>query len=156
MFLEPGPSDAPNSIHGLFQDAHYDYVVDCIDTLAPKVELLMRAREAGCTVVSSMGAGGKLDPGAVRVADLMDTLGDSLAKAVRKRVRQAMRQEGHEGHAPLARSGVVAVFSDEPARPASVCEAQSRYKRSYYGTISYMPAVFGLAAAAYVIRHCLG
>lgn len=88
-----------------------------------------------------MGAGGRLDPSRVRLADIADTHNDAFAAVVRKRLRKAG-----------VNSGIAVVFSDEPAQPASLALTEQQYKRSYFGTSSYIPALFGLYIASHVIR----
>jgi hypothetical protein len=96
---------------------------------------------AGVPTISSMGAGGRLDPSRVRLADISETYNDAFAAVVRKRLRKAG-----------VSSGVTVVFSDEPAQPASLALTEQQYKRSYFGTSSYIPALFGLYIASHVIR----
>lgn len=96
-------------------------------------------------VVSSMGAGGRLDPARVKIAMLSETHSDRLAKVVRQRLKKSGMDDK-----------VVTVFSDEPLRLTSVAETDGAYKRSYYGTISYVPALFGLTIASYIVRDALG
>lgn len=119
----------------------YDYVVDAIDTLSPKVALIKGCLDRGYPLVSSMGAGAKLDPTKVEVADIGKTHHCPLAHMLRKRL-----------HKLGIRRGFTAVFSpEEPIEGAMIiCEEQN--KKSMVGTISYMPAAFGLAAASVVIR----
>lgn len=119
----------------------YDYVVDAIDTLSPKVALIKGCLDRGYPLVSSMGAGAKLDPTKVEVADIGKTHHCPLAHMLRKRL-----------HKLGIRRGFRAVFSpEEPIEGAMIiCEEQN--KKSMVGTISYMPAAFGLAAASVVIR----
>jgi hypothetical protein len=96
---------------------------------------------AGVPTISSMGAGGRLDPSRVRLADISETYNDAFAAVVGRRLR----------HAGVG-SGVTVVFSDEPAQPASLALTEQQYKRSYFGTSSYIPALFGLYVASHVIR----
>lgn len=119
----------------------YNYVVDAIDTLSPKVALIKGCLDRGYPLVSSMGAGAKLDPTKVEVADIGKTHHCPLAHMLRKRL-----------HKLGIRRGFTAVFSpEEPIEGAMIiCEEQN--KKSMVGTISYMPAAFGLAAASVVIR----
>lgn len=119
----------------------YDYVVDAIDTLSPKVALIKGCLDRGYPLVSSMGAGAKLDPTMVEAADIGKTHHCPLAHMLRKRL-----------HKLGIRRGFTAVFSpEEPIEGAMIiCEEQN--KKSMVGTISYMPAAFGLAAASVVIR----
>lgn len=133
--------DATDSLLDL---APYDFVVDAIDTLSPKVALIMGCLDRGYPLVSSMGAGAKLDPTKVEVADIGKTHHCPLAHMLRKRL-----------HKQRVRSGFMAVFSaEEPVDGAMIlCDEQN--KKSMVGTISYMPAAFGLAAASVVIRGLL-
>lgn len=135
-FLDPVRAAA------LVQEQDYSYVIDCIDSVAPKVALLLAGHTAGVATISSMGAGGRMDPSRVRLADISETHNDAFAAVVRKRLRKA-------GVA----SGVTVVFSDEAARPASLALTEQQYKRSYFGTSSYIPGLFGLYIASHVIRQ---
>lgn len=123
----------------------YDYVVDAIDTLAPKIFLLYHGLQNGQRMVSSMGAGGKMDPTQVKVADLSKTSHCRLAFFLRKRLRKLGVQ-----------CGVKAVYSTELSSRDAVelCE-DSPNKKSVVGTVSYMPAVFGCCCASVVIRDLL-
>ena len=127
----------------LLQQADYDYVVDAIDSLSPKVFLIYHALQQNLRLVSAMGAGGKMDPTTIKVADIKDTYQCKLAQNVRKRL-----------HRMGIRSGFKAVFSTEPIREGSIAISAepSINKLSTVGTISYMPAVFGCVAASVVIR----
>ncbi len=121
----------------------FDQVADAIDSLSAKVELIAVARARGLSIVSSMGAGGRLDPTRVRVGDLMDTRECGLARALRTRLRRR----------GLGR-GLTVVWSDEPPRPPLPPEAVSRgHPRAVNGTLSYMPAIFGLTLAGLLIRR---
>ena len=123
----------------------YDYVVDAIDSLMPKLKLLSIAFFSNQRIVSSMGAGGKLDPTLVRVADISDTYQDKLAFYVRKRLRKFN-----------IHGGIKAVFSPEVNVKESLMYTDgSKFKRSAFGTISYLPAAFGGACASVVIRDIL-
>ena len=127
----------------LLQQADYDYVVDAIDSLSPKVFLIYHALQQNLKLVSAMGAGGKMDPTTVKVADIKDTYQCKLAQNVRKRL-----------HRMGIRSGFKAVFSTEPVREGSITLSSEPEinKLSTVGTISYMPAVFGCVAASVVVR----
>lgn len=121
----------------------YDFIVDAIDSLSPKVYLLYHAHRKGIPVVSSMGAGAKLDPAQVRIADISKTSNCALAKAVRKRLRGLG-----------VNKGIPVVFSTEMARPEAVVEVEGEQcKRTTTGTVSYMPAIFGCYLASYAIRQ---
>ena len=121
----------------------FDYIVDAIDTIAPKCALIMEALRRGIPIVSSMGAGAKSDITQIRFADLWDTYHCGLAKAVRTR----LKKEGLRRPLPV-------VFSTEQAdRRAIITIEGEQNKKSTAGTISYMPAVFGCYLAEYVIRR---
>lgn len=124
----------------------YDYVMDCIDSLSPKVDLIVGAKRNKIKIVSSMGAGGKMDPSQVKIRDLSKTRDCPLAKNIRKRLKK------HK-----INKGVRCVFSTELSKEESMHLTDgSNFKRSYYGTNSYMPALFGLYAASEVIRRLSG
>jgi len=123
----------------------FDYVVDAIDTLSPKVFLLYNCVQMGLPVVSSMGAGGKFDPMMVRVADINESYNCKLAYYMRKRL-----------HKMGVWKGVKVVFSPEIVdRSVVVLQEGESNKKSNVGTISYMPAVFGSFCASVVIRDLL-
>ncbi len=123
----------------------YDFVVDAIDSLSAKVGLVEQAWRAGVPVASSMGAGGRLDPTRVRVADLYDTEVCALARQLRKRLRK--RGVGR---------GVLAVYSTESPLPPRPPEPVSCGRpRAVNGTVSYLPALFGLTLAGVVTQHLL-
>jgi tRNA A37 threonylcarbamoyladenosine dehydratase len=127
-------------------ETRYDYLLDCIDTLTPKVNLIYHALKLGIPVVSSMGAGGKIDPTALQVLDISKTKHCNLAKYVRKRL-----------HRHGIYKGVTVVFSPEHADPKRIVLAPERStKKSIIGTISYMPAVFGCTMASVAIRELTG
>ncbi|MCG6942584.1 MAG: tRNA threonylcarbamoyladenosine dehydratase [Thiohalocapsa sp.] len=136
---------APGDMPALVGEGGYDHVADAIDSLGSKVALLAAALDAGVPVAASMGAGGRLDPTRIRVSDLMDTRECRLAREVRRLLRRA----GHE-------RGVLAVWSDEPSLPPLPPEPTGRGRdRAVNGTISYMPALFGLTLAGVVVRRLL-
>jgi tRNA A37 threonylcarbamoyladenosine dehydratase len=125
----------------LLRSQHYDYVVDCIDTISPKVYLIYYALQLGFQVVSSMGAGGKMDPEKIRIDDISKTSYCKLAKVVRKRLADLG-----------VRKGVQVVYSTEVTDESAVRAEDSRYKKSTVGTISYMPPLFGCYISSVVIR----
>lgn len=121
---------------------HFDYALDCIDTLSPKVFFIKACLARKIPLVSSMGAGSKVDPTRLKVADISETYGCNLARYVRKYL-----------HKLGIRSGFDAVFSDEARlESAQVVVSEGRNKKSFVGTISYMPAVFGCTVASVAIR----
>lgn len=132
-------------IASLFVDREYDFVVDAIDTIAPKVSLILHADKYGIPIVSSMGAGAKSDPGSIRLADISKTYNCALAKVMRLRLKQG----GFKGKLPV-------VFSEElPNREAIIRVEGEKNKKSTAGTLSYMPAIFGCTLAGYVIRQLI-
>ncbi|GLB49064.1 tRNA threonylcarbamoyladenosine dehydratase [Neptunitalea lumnitzerae] len=123
----------------------YDYVMDCIDSLTPKVNLIIAAKRKKVKLISSMGAGGKLDASKVKVSDISNTKECFFARQIRKRLKKENINKG-----------IRAVYSTEIQIAESVKETDgSNYKRSFYGTISYMPAAFGLHAASEVINYLI-
>jgi|SRR6056297_145928 len=120
----------------------FDYVVDAIDTLAPKVYLIYHTLQNGYPVVSSMGSGGKTDPSMVSIADIAKTHHCQLARMVRKKLYKLG-----------VRKGVRAVYSPEATKKSAVIEEHSTNKASNVGTISYMPAIFGCFCASEVILN---
>lgn len=127
----------------VLDSAKFDYVVDAIDSLSPKVFLIYFALQKNLRLVSVMGAGGKIDPSLVQVTDIKKTHQCKLAHAIRKRL-----------HRMGITTGFKAVFSPEPVNEnAILIEADPDINHlSTVGTISYMPAVFGCHAAATVIN----
>jgi tRNA A37 threonylcarbamoyladenosine dehydratase len=125
----------------------YHYVLDCIDSITPKLNLIKTAKEKeGCKIISSMGAGGKMDSMKIKYADISKTHMCPFAYYLRKR----LRKEGVFG-------GVMTVFSEEKPNEESIKHTDgTNYKRSFYGTISYIPALFGLNMASWVIRDSFG
>lgn len=121
----------------------YDFIVDAIDSLSPKVYLLAYAYKHDIPIVSSMGAGAKLDPSQVKIADISKSYNCTLARAVRKRLH-------HLG----VNKGIPVVFSTEFADPNAIVEVENEQcKRTTTGTVAYMPAIFGCYLASYVIRN---
>lgn len=129
----------------LNREPHYDFVVDAIDTLAPKVNLIKGCLDRRIPLVSSMGAGAKTDPTLLEIKDIAKSHHCPLAHMLRKRL-----------HKIGIRSGFPVVFSPEPVRDGSMILCEEENKKSNVGTISYMPAVFGCACASVAIRTLLG
>ncbi|MEE0900152.1 MAG: ThiF family adenylyltransferase, partial [Bacteroidales bacterium] len=123
----------------------YDYVIDAIDTLSPKLYLIAHCVKLSIPVVSSMGSGGKLNPSLVQVADISQSYNCPLARMIRKHLHKFGIYEG-----------INVVFSSEEVPKDSVKEERSENKRTNVGTISYMPAIFGCFAASVVIRDLIG
>jgi tRNA A37 threonylcarbamoyladenosine dehydratase len=136
---------SPEAAKSLLEQTRFDYVMDCIDSVTPKITLLKTAYDLGYRIASSMGAGGKLDPTKLRTADLYDTRECYLASLVRKRIRKMG-----------VGKGIKTVFSLEKVKDESLILTDgSNFKKSAYGTISYLPAAFGGAVASIVIRDLL-
>ncbi len=131
--------------YALLDAAPYDYVVDAIDTLSPKLALIAAAMERRIPLVSSMGAGAKTDPTRMEIADIGRTHHCPLAHMLRKRL-----------HKIGIRKGFRAVFSPEPMREGAMILCEERNKKSNVGTISYIPALFGIGCASVVIRDLIG
>ncbi|MEE1098377.1 MAG: tRNA threonylcarbamoyladenosine dehydratase [Alistipes sp.] len=125
----------------LLDSARFDYVVDAIDTLSPKLALIAGALERGFPIVSSMGAGAKSDPTQLEIKDISKSHHCPLAHMLRKRL-----------HKIGIRSGFKAVFSPEPVREGAMVLCEEQNKKSNTGTVSYMPALFGIGCASVVIR----
>ena len=126
----------------LVEAQQYDYAVDCIDTLTPKVWLIKACVDRKIPVVSSLGAGGKLDPLKIQVTDISKSYKCKLARYVRKHL-----------HSYGIETGVTVVFSPEDIDQDKVIVTEKAYpKKSIIGTISYMPAIFGCVVASVVIR----
>lgn len=127
-------------------DNDYDYVVDAIDTISPKLFLILHCLNRNLKIVSSMGAGGKTDPSKISIADISKTYNCKLAKSIRKRL-----------HRKGINHGVSVVFSSELTDKDAVLEVDDEEnKKSTVGTISYMPAIFGIFCASKVIRDLAG
>lgn len=128
----------------LLKSQPFDYIVDAIDTLSPKVFLVYHAVQLGLKVVSSMGAGGKMEPGKVQVADISKSHNCRLAKMFRKRLSRLG-----------IKKGIKVVFSPEEIAKESVKLEEGQNKKSTVGTISYMPPVFGCFIAGVVVRDLI-
>jgi tRNA A37 threonylcarbamoyladenosine dehydratase len=123
----------------------FDYVFDCIDSITPKLNLILAAKRKGVKVISSMGAGGKFEAAKVKVTDIRKTDYCPLAKVIRKR----LKKEGIS-------SGVKVVYSYERPDESSLKMTDgTNFKKSFYGTNSWMPCLFGLHAAETVVRYLI-
>jgi tRNA A37 threonylcarbamoyladenosine dehydratase len=122
-----------------------DYIVDAIDSITPKITFLSTAFAKGIPIVSSMGAGAKLDPTQLKVVDISKTIICPFAQQVRKELKRKNIYKG-----------IKQVFSPEPPIKESLMLTDGRnFKKSAYGTISYLPATFGAVAASVVIRDLM-
>lgn len=138
----------PDNIHARLSTAGFDYVLDCIDSIACKAELVATCQQLAIPVASSMGAGGRLDVTKACITRLADTHTCGLAGGLRRR----LRKRGASLDYPV-------VFSPEPALPPIPLQAipgdPDAQPRSTNGTISYMPNIFGFMLAGFVIRDLL-
>ncbi|MDY3528373.1 tRNA threonylcarbamoyladenosine dehydratase [Riemerella anatipestifer] len=133
----------PERMESILTKEKFDYVLDCIDSVSPKLSLILAAKRNKIKIVSAMGAGGKTDPSKVMVRDISKTNNCFLAKQIRKRLRKEKINKG-----------IKCVFSTELQKEDSLKMTDgSNFKKSFYGTISFMPALFGLHAAAEVINY---
>lgn len=125
-----------------FDFSSYDYVVDAVDTVTAKIGIILQAKENNVPVISSMGAGNKLDPGKFRVADLYDTKVCPLARVMRRELKRRGVQD------------LKVVYSEEPPiRPAEAeCEEKERLRRSVPGSVAFVPSVAGLMIAGEIVR----
>lgn len=129
----------------LLNSAQWDYVVDCIDTLSSKVFLIKKCLDMKLPIVSSMGAGGKVDPSQIQVTDISKTYVCNLARYVRKRLQNLG-----------VKKGLKVVFSPEKADQDKIIVTEKAFpKKSIIGTLSYMPALFGCTVASVVIRDLM-
>ena len=138
-FIKDDETDA------LLDSDKFDYVVDAIDTLSPKLALIKGALDRGIPLVSSMGAGAKTDPTLMEIKDISKTHHCPLAHMLRKRL-----------HKIGIKRGFWAVFSPEPVREGAMILCEEQNKKSNVGTISYIPALFGIGCASVVVRDLVG
>ncbi len=126
-------------------DTPFDYVVDAIDSITPKLTFIKAAYAKGLKMVSSMGAGAKLDPTQLRVVDISKTYNCPFAQQIRKTLKEAKIHKG-----------IKVVFSpEEPIKESLMLTDGSNFKKSAYGTISYLPATFGACVASVAIRDLM-
>jgi tRNA threonylcarbamoyladenosine dehydratase len=129
----------------LLDSTNWDYVVDCIDTLSAKVFLIKGCLDRKLPVISSLGAGGKVDPSQISIVDISQTHECNLAKYVRKRLQSLG-----------IKKGLQVVFSPEKVDQTKIIETEKAFpKKSIIGTLSYMPAIFGCTVASVVIRNLM-
>ena len=134
----------PERVWEILEEFKPDVVMDCIDSVTPKIEWITACIRLKIKIVSHFGAGGKMDPTRVQVTNLPSTYNCKLAAHVKKRLRK-------RGVTPKT---VRAVFSSELQLKESLKMTNGlNFKRSFYGTVSYMPALFGLHGASDVLRY---
>jgi tRNA A37 threonylcarbamoyladenosine dehydratase len=122
-----------------------DFVLDCIDSITPKITLIIHCKKNKIRFISSMGAGGKMDPSRIKIADINDTRDCFFSRDIRKRLRKEKFSYG-----------VKVVYSDEPVSKSTMAlSPDTMFKKSFYGTISYMPAMFGMTMASFIIRKII-
>jgi tRNA A37 threonylcarbamoyladenosine dehydratase len=123
----------------------FDYVVDAIDSITPKITFIKTAYDLKVRIISSMGAGAKLDPTKLQVVDISKTYNCPFAQYVRKRLKELG-----------VKKGIKTVFSpEEPIKESLMLTDGTNFKKSAYGTISYLPATFGSVCASVVIRDLI-
>ena len=133
----------PERMDEVLESDKFNYILDCIDSITPKLCLIKAAKRKKIKLISSMGAGGKTDPSKVMVRDISKTQNCFLARQIRKRLKKENINKGFR-----------CVFSNELQQEESLKLTDgANYKRSFYGTVSYIPAIFGLYAAAEVINY---
>ena len=122
----------------------YDYVVDAVDTVTAKIEIIMKAKAAGVRVISSMGAGNKLDASAFKAADIYKTSVCPLAKVMRRE----MKKRGVES--------LKVVYSEEPPAHPDYDETEASARKKAPGSIAFAPSAAGLVIAGEVVRDLIG
>ncbi len=134
----------PARVWEILQESKPDYVMDCIDSVSPKLEWIIACKRLKIKIISHLGAGGKSDPSKVQIALLGKTNNCKLALHLKKRLKRKN----------IDYKRIKTVFSSEiQLKSALKMTDGSNFKRSFYGTVSYMPGLFGLFGAAEVIRH---
>lgn len=135
----------PDAVEQILSLTNYDYIVDAIDSVTPKLTFLTQAHKRNIRIVSSMGAGGKMDPTQLKVVDISKTYNCPFAQQVRKNLKKAGIYKG-----------IKAVFSaEEQIRESLILTDGSNYKKSAYGTMPYLPATFGATCASVVLRDLI-
>lgn len=134
----------PERVWTILEEFKPDYVMDCIDSVTPKLEWLVACLKLRIKVISHLGAGGKTDPTRVQVASLMNSHNCQLGHHIKRRLKKRN----------IDFKKIRCVFSSELQQKGSLKLTDgTNYKRSFYGTVSYMPGLFGLIGAAEVIRY---
>jgi len=126
-----------------FFSAPYDYIADCIDLVACKLDLICAALERGVPIISALGTGNKRDASLLRICDISKTEGDPLARVVRKE----LRARGVRHH--------TVVFSPEPAAEAAQTETPPPGRRSVPGSLVWVPASAGMLMCQHIITHLI-
>ena len=130
-------------ITDLLEKNTFNFIIDAIDSISPKIQLISKALEKNTKIISSMGAGAKTDPSKIRIDDISKSFNCGLAKVVRKRLKEIGIYKG-----------LPVVFSSEPVKKEAIVFAENEQnKLTTTGTFSYMTALFGCLLASYVIRN---
>lgn len=136
----------PEAMRQLLQTAEVDFALDCIDSVQPKLNFIVTALGEKIPFISSMGAGGRLDPSKIQIAKVEKSYNCPFARHIRKRLGAEYR----------IRKGFHVVFSSETANPESVRLTDgSNFKKSFYGTSAWIPASFGIHAASFAVRKLM-
>jgi tRNA A37 threonylcarbamoyladenosine dehydratase len=134
----------PERVWEILNEYNPDYVMDCIDSLSPKIEWIAACKRLKIRIISHLGAGGKTDPSKVKVSSLVQSHNCKFVFQLKKRLKKR----------GIGFKSVRCVFSEEQQQKDSLKMTDgTNFKRSFYGTVSYMPALFGLMGAADVIRY---
>ena len=122
----------------------FDYVLDCIDSVTPKLNLIIAAKRHRIKIISCMGAGGKMEAAKVKVADIKNSENCKLARTIRRRLKEYKIDK------------LKVVYSSEIQDETSLKMTDGKnYKKSFYGTNSWMPCLFGLHAAESAVKYLL-
>lgn len=123
----------------------YDYIVDAIDTVTAKLDIIERANECGVPVISSMGCGNRVDPSQLKIVDIYETKGDPLAKVMRRELRK-------RGIPKLT----VCTSLEPPLKPLFAgTEEELKSRRSIPGSTAFVPPAAGILIASYVVRSLI-
>lgn len=134
----------PERVWEILQEMKPDYVMDCIDSVSPKLEWIIACKRLKIKIITHLGAGGKTDPSKVQMKQLVNTHDCKLGLHLKKRLKRRNMEP----------KGVKAIYSSEIQQKHSLKMTDgTNFKKSFYGTVSYMPALFGLMGAAEVIRY---
>lgn len=136
---------SPEKAYEIVGKYEYDYIIDAIDSITPKINLIKAAYALKRKIVMSGGAGGKVDPTQLTVSDLSKTYNCVFVKTIRKRLKKDKIYKG-----------IKVVFSSElPYKSSLIMTDGTNFKKSAYGTVSYLPAAFGGVCASVVIRDLM-
>lgn len=143
----------------LFDFGNYTYVIDAVDTVTAKIQLVIQAQVAKVPIISCMGAGNKLDPTRFEVADIYETSVCPLAKVMRKELRKRGVEHlkvVYSKETPIEPRGDMPTSSIEGCACPPSGELKSVNRRAIPGSVSFVPAVAGLIMAGEVIKEIIG